>query len=87
MKLHKHEIHSALWLRLEAHLSEQLDVLRRKNDGLLSHEDTQRLRGRIAQIKEILALSEAEPAQEGATDDAAAISSGHLVAGFSQERV
>lgn len=87
MRLQEHEARSALWLRLQAHLGAQLEALRCKNDGYLSHEDTQRLRGRIAQIKEILALSQAEPAQEGATDDAAAISNGHLVAGFSQERV
>ncbi|MEN6400862.1 MAG: hypothetical protein ABFD94_02860 [Armatimonadia bacterium] len=87
MKLQQHETRSALWLKLQAHMSEQLDVLRRKNDGLLSHEDTQRLRGRIAQLKEILALSETEPVQVGATDDATPGTNDHRVVGFSQEQV
>lgn len=70
MKLQEHEIRSALWLRLQAHLTAQLVTLRQKNDGALSHEDTTRLRGRIAQLKEILALSQTEPVQGVATDDA-----------------
>jgi len=77
MKLQEHETRSALWLRLQAHLGAQLDAARRKNDGDLSMEDTQRLRGRIAQLKEILALSQTEPVQGVATDDAATMIGGH----------
>ena len=47
MRLAPHETRSALWLKLQAHLTAQLVTLRQKNDGALSHEDTTRLRGRI----------------------------------------
>ena len=87
MKLQPHETRSALWLKLQAHWRGQLEVLRLKNDGFLSHEDTLRLRGRIAQLKEILALSETEPVQVGATDDATPGTNDHRVVGFSQEQV
>ena len=70
MRLEPHETRSALWLKLQAHLTAQLVTLRQKSDGALSHEDTTRLRGRIAQLKEILALSQTEPVQVVATDDA-----------------
>ena len=56
------ERQSALWQKLAAHLSERLDAQRARNDGDLSPEDTQKLRGRIAQLKEILALAR-EPVQ------------------------
>lgn len=64
MKLEPHEMQSALWQKLHAHMAERLDALRRSNDGDLSIEETQRLRGRIAQLKEILALAR-EPVQLG----------------------
>lgn len=64
MKLEPHEMQSALWQRLHAHMTERLDGLRRSNDGDLPMEETQRLRGRIAQLKEILALAR-EPVQLG----------------------
>lgn len=56
------ERQSALWQKLAAHLSGRLDAQRARNDGDLSPEDTQKLRGRIAQLKEILALAR-EPVQ------------------------
>lgn len=64
MTLEPHEIRSALWQRIHTHLAERLDALRKSNDGDLGPEDTQRLRGRIAQLKEILALGR-EPVQVG----------------------
>ena len=67
MTLDKLERHSALWQKLEGFLAHRLDALRKNNDGDLSPEETQRLRGRIAQLKEILALAR-EPVQVG--DDA-----------------
>lgn len=57
MRIEPHEMRSALWLKLQAHYSAQLDMLRRKNDGDMPPDQTQRLRGRIAQVKEFLALS------------------------------
>jgi len=50
------ERHSALWLKLKEHMEQQLDLLRRKNDG--SHDEivTANIRGRIAILKELSAL-------------------------------
>lgn len=58
-KLDPSEIGSATWQRLSAHLKAQLDALRAQNDDPASTFDevkTARLRGRIQQIKNILAL-------------------------------
>lgn len=82
MKLDTRDIQSALWVRLRAHLQERMDLCRRKNDGDLDPDETARLRGRIAQLKEILALE--EPVQADSTVDAEA-TSGQFMAGFSQE--
>jgi hypothetical protein len=66
MRLDKHEVMSAVWLKLEAHLTKRLAELRTNNDGDLSPEQTAKLRGRVAAIKEILALAEQrEQVQEG----------------------
>lgn len=65
MKLTEAEKISALWIRLHAHLSEKLEIARKKNDGDLTPDQTAKLRGRISALKEILALSETEPVQAG----------------------
>jgi hypothetical protein len=66
MRLDKHEVMSAVWLKLEAHLNERLSALRTNNDGDLTPEQTAKTRGRIAFAKEILALAEQrEQVQEG----------------------
>ena len=67
MTLEPHEAKSALWLKLSAHLREKQAAYHGQNEGDLSLEQTQKLRGRIAQSKEILAL---ERAPEVAGDDA-----------------
>lgn len=82
MTLTEHDKRSTLWLKLEAHLNERVEMYRKQNDGNLSPEETIRVRGRIAQLKEILALN--EPMQAGATDNAV-LTSGQILAGFSQE--
>lgn len=71
MNLQEHELKSALWQKLYAHHEQELDLLRRKNDGALNPEQTQQLRGRIAQCKAFLALGNQEPDNEGETDKAA----------------
>ena len=58
---------SPLWVRLESSLKERLDTARRKNDGALSAEDTARLRGRIAVLKELLELGEQAPTENETT--------------------
>jgi len=52
---------SPLWLSLARHLQERLNVLRQQNDTSLAPEKTENVRGRIAQIKEILALADDKP--------------------------
>lgn len=56
---------SPTWLRLKALFEARLAELRIKNDGRLSPEDTERLRGRICEVKQLLSLSNPnESAQE-----------------------
>jgi len=70
MKLTAGEIQSALWQKLGAYLEERLDRYRLKNDGNLDHDYTAKLRGRIAELKEMLALAEPEaPAQAAENGD------------------
>lgn len=56
------DVHTAIWKRLEAHLTERLASLRTRNDGNLTQEETAKLRGRIAEIKAFLDLA-ASPVQ------------------------
>lgn len=84
MKLDAIDQRSALWLRLSAHMRDQLGVLRRRNDGSLTHEETQHLRGRIAQCKVFLAL-QGELGNEGETAEAAPIQTDPYGVGFSRE--
>lgn len=58
MNLNRIEAQSALWLKLKGYMNEQLDLARRKNDGNLDQFETARLRGRIAALKELIALEE-----------------------------
>lgn len=60
-QLHPAERNSPLWLSLARHLQERLSVLRQQNDASLSPEQTEKVRGRIAQIKEILSLADDKP--------------------------
>lgn len=71
MMLEKHERQSAVWIKLRDHMAQRLADLRTKNDGPHDGVDTANLRGRIAQLKELLALGTApESAQGGATQAA-----------------
>ncbi len=56
---------SALWRKLVEHYTERLESLRVRNDGDLDDVRTARVRGRIAECKELLALSADEPVQAG----------------------
>lgn len=50
------ELQSALWMRIEAHYTARLQQLREENDGVLPADHTDRLRGEIRAIKNLLAL-------------------------------
>jgi hypothetical protein len=51
---------TAAWLKIRAHLQQRLDALRRMNDNELSVEKTATLRGKIQEIKELIAAGEAQ---------------------------
>jgi anti-sigma28 factor (negative regulator of flagellin synthesis) len=48
------ERHSPVWHAIEAHLNQRLASLRMQNDGRKSIEDTEFLRGRIAELKALI---------------------------------
>jgi hypothetical protein len=51
-----------LWLAIRAHLETRLDALRVQNDAIAKTEvETAAIRGRIAQIKELLDLDKIRP--------------------------
>ena len=56
-KLEPQDLTNPLWLRLEAHLQQTLGELRALNDASLPPERTENTRGRIAQVKALLALA------------------------------
>lgn len=50
------DLNNDLWLRITEHLERRLALLRQQNDGIrLTPEDTAVLRGRIAEVKHLLA--------------------------------
>lgn len=61
--LEKHERDHALWKKVEEILNYRLDIYRRQNDAQLDERQTERLRGRIAELKDLLTLG-----REDATD-------------------
>lgn len=58
MKLEIHEAQGPLWTKLKKHLQSELESLRAKNDKDLPEQKTARLRGRIEQVKDLLAMGE-----------------------------
>lgn len=61
-ELTDHERASALWLRLRLHLDAELAAARAENDAMgKGPEHTAFLRGRIAQLKALLALQHDAP--------------------------
>jgi hypothetical protein len=55
MKLNQYEVETALWKKIDAELTDRLDTLRAKNDGLLDERTTSFVRGCIAEVKQVLA--------------------------------
>lgn len=51
------DFHSSTWKAIENRISIRLDYFRRQNDGFLSEAATATLRGRIAELKDFLALA------------------------------
>ncbi len=63
MKLTEADKLSALWQKLEPYLEERISTLRAQNDGELDQLATARLRGRLAELKLILSLRNADSVQ------------------------
>lgn len=61
MKLTHEERHSALWMKLKEHLTQEIDRLRRKNDGELDEVTTSSIRGEIRALKKLVAAEEPPP--------------------------
>jgi hypothetical protein len=58
--IQRHEAASALWVKLREHYLSRLDLYRTKLEGSLTHEETLVLRGRIKEIRSLLALEQSE---------------------------
>lgn len=56
MKLTEQERHSELWRKLKAHFEARLQKHRVANDKAQAAEETAKLRGRIAELKELMNL-------------------------------
>lgn len=56
--LKEHELNSTTWLRTREYLEARITRLRAKNDCNLTHDETTTLRGRIAELKKLLAAGE-----------------------------
>lgn len=67
MVLKEHELNSSTWMKIQTHLEERLALLRAKNDASKTIEETEKLRGRIDEVKFMLALAEPEPETESVT--------------------
>lgn len=52
---------SPTWHEIQVHLNERLAHYRKKNDGDLTEQQTQRLRGQIAEVKAFIAFAEDPP--------------------------
>lgn len=62
------DLRSTTWKRLEKILNERLQRHREKNDGKLTVDDTNNLRGRIAELKAMLGLARERPSVAADSD-------------------
>lgn len=60
LKLNELEAGSELWLKLRKHFEARLALLREQNDHSKPADQTERIRGRIAEVKLFLALDKPE---------------------------
>lgn len=66
--LNELDIESPTWKKIEKALRERLAGLREANDNTMHETDTAKLRGRISEVKNLLALAELGPAQQPDAD-------------------
>ncbi len=60
-QLTEHDKAQGLWVRLRAHLEDQLADARKRNDAALSEPDTASLRGEIRCLKRLMSLGDSRP--------------------------
>lgn len=60
-KLTEQEKNSALWHRLKEHIEARIDKHRATNDKTQTPEATEKLRGRIAELKDLLNIEKDRP--------------------------
>lgn len=65
MKLTEQEKQSPLWVKIKSYLEERIQGHRTANDGVLSELETARLRGRIAELKVIIAAEQSPASLDG----------------------
>ncbi len=65
------ERESALWKKLELHLLLRLEEARRRNEADLNEVETAKLRGRILELKALLAQAVPAPAHDTSDAEAA----------------
>jgi len=61
MKLTDQEVSNPVWLKLKQELERQLKAAREQNDAQLDEIETAALRGKIANLKRVLAIGEPGP--------------------------
>lgn len=62
MNLTEQELQSAVWLRLKEDYQKRLESLRKQNDRhALTDVETATIRGRIAEVKQFLAIADPKP--------------------------
>jgi hypothetical protein len=72
-KLEPHEFNTAVWARVRAYYEKRIAALRTQNDNTqLTAEETAVIRGRIAEVRGLLALGRQEDSREGSRGTAAA---------------
>lgn len=54
--LNQQDLDSATWARLKKHFAQRIDVLARRLEGDLNDRETANFRGRIAELRALLAL-------------------------------
>lgn len=56
------DFRSETWRAIEEIAAKRIDDLRKRNDGQLNADETARLRGRLAELKDLLTLAKPDPA-------------------------
>lgn len=56
------DFRSETWRAIEEIVTKRIDDLRKRNDSQLNADETARLRGRLAELKDLLTLAKPDPA-------------------------